>query len=85
MFVKALTEENAVSADILKLPTPTGLELDKPLKVNRIVFLQYGFETVWNPLDQSRFSVILETFIASYYRQFFMNIKLKIIKLKLVC
>jgi len=33
VFVKALTEENAVSADILKLPTPTGLELDKPLKL----------------------------------------------------
>jgi len=33
VFVKALTEENAVSADILKLATPTGLELDKPLKL----------------------------------------------------
>eukprot|EP00088_Acartia_fossae_P053316 TRINITY_DN6057_c0_g1_i1.p1 TRINITY_DN6057_c0_g1~~TRINITY_DN6057_c0_g1_i1.p1 ORF type:complete len:426 (+),score=102.54 TRINITY_DN6057_c0_g1_i1:215-1492(+) len=33
VFVKPLTEENAVSADILKLPSATGLELDKPLKL----------------------------------------------------
>jgi len=32
VFVKALTDENAVSPEILKLPN-TGLELDKPLKL----------------------------------------------------
>jgi len=33
VFVKPLTEENAVSPEILKLPLTTGLELDKPLKL----------------------------------------------------